>query len=414
MSLLFKIIMKIKNTIILSILSISLSVIMLCSAIGFFVLPFITYGDEIKNIFFIIWGICVVEVLIEMIIIAKHEVKTKKKEIEEYQKDKVVYWYLRISSILSFVLTFLLVFLKRNYQFPINVYGIIFVFICLVVIVAAISNLLSMYKNNYKQMVQDGALLCLCLFSLLCIAAGIMSYKEDNLATKILIAFGATVLLIIGIRYVFKFLVSIEKINTVSSSIILFIFIGILGGIILRYVITDCQLQEILTTIFAAIIGGAITLGGVAWTIKSEAKNRQDDFDKREQERKEEERKKAIPYLRVSESKNEYKSSFVVDIQVKQKKNGISQGTMYLFTINESIFIFKGAIIDGKLYEVGERLLSKENQIQFIYNKYEVENVEILGCDALGNYYKYRYLDKYLDMPKELTKEETEALYKND
>ena len=39
---------------------------------------------------------------------------------------------------------------------------------------------------------------------------------------------------------------------------------------------------------------------------------------------------------------------------------------------------------------------------------------QILGCDALGNYYKYKYLDKYLDMPKELTKEEMEALYKND
>ena len=288
MSLLFKLIMKIKNIVIFSILSILLGLIMLSFVVGFFALPFIVYSPQIKNIFLGIWCFCAIEFFIEMILVAKSELKKNKKEIEEYKKDKIVYWFLRLSAGLSCIFTFLLAFLKMNYQFPISVYDIIFAFVCFLVIVALISNLLSMYKNKYKQMMQDGALLFLCLFCLLCISAGIMAYNEESSTAKILIGIGATVLLVIGIRYVFKFLLSIEKINTVSSSIILFMTIGILGGILLRYVITDCKLQEILTSIFAAVIGGAITLAGVAWTIK-----------KGDNDRKAENRRKAKPFIGI-------------------------------------------------------------------------------------------------------------------
>ena len=151
MSFLFKLIMKIKNIIILSILSIFCGLIMLGCVIGFFVLPFIVYSSQIKDVFFDIWCICVIEFFIEMMVVAKVELKENKKEIEEYKKDKVVYWFLRISAPLSFISTFLLVFLKRNYQFPISVYGIIFVFVCFLVLVAIVSNLLSIYKNKYKK-----------------------------------------------------------------------------------------------------------------------------------------------------------------------------------------------------------------------------------------------------------------------
>ena len=45
--------------------------------------------------------------------------------------------------------------------------------------------------------------------------------------------------------------------------------------------IEDCKLQEIMTTIFAAIVGGVITLGGVAWTIQRNNIDRKVDEKKK-------------------------------------------------------------------------------------------------------------------------------------
>ena len=51
--------------------------------------------------------------------------------------------------------------------------------------------------------------------------------------------------------------------------------------------------------IYAAILGGAITLGGVAWTIKDGNEKRQEELQRVENERKEEERKKYRPFVNV-------------------------------------------------------------------------------------------------------------------
>lgn len=51
--------------------------------------------------------------------------------------------------------------------------------------------------------------------------------------------------------------------------------------------------------IYAAILGGAITLGGVAWTIKDGNEKRQEELQRVENEHKEEERKKYRPFVNV-------------------------------------------------------------------------------------------------------------------
>ena len=72
----------------------------------------------------------------------------------------------------------------------------------------------------------------------------------------------------------------------------LFFFIGIIISFILRYAINDCELRATLTTVMSGVLGGAITLAGVAWTIKDSNTKRQEDLERIEKERKEDERKK--------------------------------------------------------------------------------------------------------------------------
>ncbi len=73
----------------------------------------------------------------------------------------------------------------------------------------------------------------------------------------------------------------------------LIITIGI--GIYLIYIIPNAQLQQIITTVVSAFFGGALTLVGVAWTIRRQDEVRKQDSEQREKERKEEEKQKAKP-----------------------------------------------------------------------------------------------------------------------
>ena len=394
---------KIHNFVVALLLTIVVGVSMIGLFIGFFVMPFITYSSTVlKIVFSVLWGISCVVFVCATIDHYKQEKKDEK-------------WSFIITSV-CLIIFFGLCFVNNNYYHLGDWWQIAIVVAMGLYTALMIYWFIKELIKNPKGTLSALLMGVLFVFGFLCILSSSLNSLEMDLRKEMLIvgticiAFPVIAILIAKILKISK----AEKVLEYGSLIIICILLLMGISYVISFLNPNVDGYQTFVTLFASFIGGGLTLIGVAWTIRREAKNRQEDFDKREQERKEEERKKAIPYLRVSESKNEYKSSFVVDIQVKQKKNGILQGTMYLFTINESIYIFKGAIIDGKLYEVGERLLSKENQILFVYNKYEVESVEILGCDALGNYYKYKYLDKYLDMPKELTKEEMEALYKND
>lgn len=383
MTLLFKLITKIKNQVIMSILLIFFSVIMLFCSAGFFILPFIIYGETSRVTFLIAWGICSIEVFIEMLLASKRKMEIDKKEKEKYQKDKVVYWFSVVSSILAIIFVFLLVFLKRNFKLSVNIFDICFFFISFLIITACASNLLSMYKNKYKQMARDAVITFLCLFSTICVAVGIKAYEENNLASKILIAFGTIVLLIVCIKHVFNFLLSIERMNTVSSSILFFIGIGVLGAILLRYVVTDCKLQEILTTIFAAVVGGTITLGGVAWTIK-----------KSDNDRKIEEKQKAKPIftfvmkLRPLINIDGGKVCFDNEETIKFPNNV----TALLENSEQAVFSVERVYHDNKWWEIqGNKVVLPNSSVYLDFNFTEdVNKLFIEIKDRLGNLYYYQ------------------------
>lgn len=271
-------------------------------------MPFIKYPEKAKILFLIFWSYAAVIFCVSMIVVFHRELKTNQKEIDEYKKDKVVYIVGRFGALLYFVSMFCLIFLARNNYVNISLFSMIGIAVLGLLLFAVIITLLTQYKNNYVKMAKDTinfllAFFVVILFSILMLA-GIFAHGNENFPkyfSEFLVGISAIPLLLGGIYLVCKMFLSSKMMNDKSDglpiSIVLFIAIGIVTCILLRYAITDDKMQEIMTTIFAAILGGAITLAGVAWTIKDANTKRQQDLERIEKERKEDERKKYRPFV---------------------------------------------------------------------------------------------------------------------
>ena len=78
------------------------------------------------------------------------------------------------------------------------------------------------------------------------------------------------------------------------------LLIGLAIMVYLIYIIPDDSLQDIIMVVVGSVLGGILALVGVAWTIEHTNQSRQADLLRMENERREEERKKHIPYIRIS------------------------------------------------------------------------------------------------------------------
>ena len=114
MTWLFKYILKIKNKTLMSILTILNSLLVLCFTVGFVALPFIKFGENARDFFFILWGVCFADFLAEMILTSKRQIAQNEKEARRYNKDKVVYWVSTVASVLSTAFALLLFLLKKH------------------------------------------------------------------------------------------------------------------------------------------------------------------------------------------------------------------------------------------------------------------------------------------------------------
>ena len=298
MSLLLKFVEKIKYGWLKKLLIGILGINDFVCAIGFFVLPFIKYSEKFLIAALILWSYSAVIFCVIAFIMYKNDLKSDKKAIEEYQKDRVVYIVGRFGVLLYFVSMFCLVFLARNNVVKVSLFGIIGIAILGLLLFGVIITLLTQYKNNYLKMAKDTFRVLYVFFAVIFFSVvmlfGIMVYGNDNYpayVSQFLVGISAIPLLLGGIYLVCKMFLSNKMLNEKSDglpiSIILFIALGIITCILLRYVITDCKMQEIMTTIFASTLGGAITLAGVAWTIKNSNETRIEDQHRSEIERKE-------------------------------------------------------------------------------------------------------------------------------
>ena len=379
---------------------------------GVFVMPFIKYPEKAKILFLIFWSYAAVIFCVSMIVVLHRELKTNQKEIDEYKKDKVVYIVGRLGALLYFVSMFCLIFLARNDYMNISLLSMIGIAVLGLLLFAIIIAMLTQYKNNYVKMAKDTinflfAFFVVILFSIL-MFAGILAHGNENFPkyfSEFLVGISAVPLLLGGIYLVCKMFLSSKMLNEKSDSlpisIVLFIAIGIVTCILLRYAITDDKMQEITTTIFASILGGAITLAGVAWTIKKGDMDRQAEIKEIEHDRKEEDKKKNKPYLCIDTTGN-------AKIKIAIQHPGGYNLSIQLLT--DAIFIFKGVIADDKFFE-SEKLIPQKESFHIELNINDYQNVSFVGCDVLDNYYKFDLefymrsntkLVKSIDLPKEI------------
>ena len=380
---LLKVFPKIRNEIFGKILYIITRVHDIICILSFFTLPFVKFPKTVRLVFLITW-IYTCLVIWGGYLFFSYRAKDKLKDYrEEYTRDKIVYWISEIGMCLCMAATFLLIFIERNYASKFSLFEIIAFFALIVFFVSALSKLFASYKNNYKQLARDTILSLLILLCILSVAIGVIAHNTEHpFVDNILIAMGAFPLAIGGLYAVCKtFLVAnieSKKPDTFVFSILLFVGIGIICGIILRYMVTDQYLQQILTTIFAAVLGGVITLAGVAWTIKDGNSKREKDLQGIELSRQEEDKKKNKPYLCLDTTGNN-------KIKIDIKQSGYNLGVQVLTDV---IFIFKGVILDGTFIEA-ERLIPQKESFRIEINIKDYENVSFIGCDVLDNYYKF-------------------------
>lgn len=235
-----------------------------------------------------------------------------------------------------------------------------------------------------------------------------MSFIIDSVVCKYV--FGGSIMLIIFYNLSCSVInqSSHKRHGIIRFGIIQDFVVGVGISIYLIYIISDTALQQIMLAIVAAIYGGLFTLVGVAWTIKKGDADRNAELKRIEGERKEEERKKHIPYLKITKSKQslETVSCFIKQPLNFDDENDVAQiegNTFYTISI-ENFFIknvssdnvlLRGIILNENFYKFDNQNLLEPNNICLVQTtgNWEpafakpIERLSLCVEDVIGNKY---------------------------
>ena len=245
-----------------------------------------------------------------------------------------------------------------------------------------------------------------------------MSFIIDSISCKYI--FGGLILLIVLYNLTMSFVSNTTKETWQRIGILQDFIAGMALTIYLIYIIpgkqveikgvvtVDNSLRDIITTIVAAVYGGLLTLVGVAWTMRKGDKDRFEDRKQFEADKKEEERKKLIPYLKVVVGiqpfelvRSNIKQSFNLDDE--ECLTQIDGKTVYGITIDNFIvknisshnILLQGILLDDKFYKFDNQKLLEVNSTCQIQTSRNSEYLfakplrQLLICveDVIGNKY---------------------------
>ncbi len=224
-----------------------------------------------------------------------------------------------------------------------------------------------------------------------------MSIFNDWLIPKFV--FGLLALLIIFLNICDLFLYGVKILRFFVA---LELILGLILSGYLIYIIPNTSLQNIVLSIAAALLGGIFTLLGVAWTIKKGEADRKEDLWRIESERKEDERKKYIPYIRIA---NEYQAAHASRVSLINEVdiNKIQDETYYVikfnhFTVKNSSqhnILLLGIYLNNNYYKFNTTEIVECNsvcQIQFPIKQWisfaeKVDSISLVVSDVLENKY---------------------------
>ena len=202
-------------------------------------------------------------------------------------------------------------------------------------------------------------------------------------------------------------------VESLKGWLLLELLFGMGTAIYLIYLIPNDKLQSIIVTIVAAVFGGLFTLIGVAWTFKK------GDID-----RKEDERKKNIPYMKVVRGIKEssevcahiYEGLNLSNTKELEKVDG---NTLYFITIqdcimkniSESNIILQGMYFNDKRYSFSEQVILEKGEVCNIRttgnHSIVVANLEstlnLIVRDTMDNVYRIECKLNYIPVDRMMT-----------
>ena len=216
---------------------------------------------------------------------------------------------------------------------------------------------------------------------------------------------GAVILLTISVLFTISNGISLKK-NAANIAGFTVDIITLLALVVYLIYLTpqENNLQTIVLTIVASVIGGALALAGVAWTIKHGEKERQEERNRLDVERQEEERKKYKPLIFcVAPDHFIDRKSFTVyfddpvtsdNISIVDENSG--DYIIDVLRIHNADFSFsslKGICINDDVIglEIAQTFKKDQSyevvcQFGFVYKK-EIREISLLLVDLLDNYY---------------------------
>ncbi len=327
-------------------------------------------------------------------------------KVDKPENEPPIYDTLGKWGLVSIGMTFISVFVFHYYEIDAIWHWVIFVATAALVPLFWFSLLYTDWKYNQRSKDEKQvASLNLAKNILLCWFYDLLyiSIVEGWLAATIV--FGVLALIIVGFNLVNAFLNGQKVLR-------FFIVVELVGGLAvstyLISIIPNDDIQNIILTIAAALLGGIFTLVGVAWTIKKGDEDRKADLQRMEDDRREETRRKYTPFVMLADAT--LSDHFVevaytnnLDFGTVKNTDKVQDDTYYVVKLNpfviknvsDSNLILKGLFINDFYHKFTfDALIEQKStcRIQIGINHWfalpeKVTSVQLLVHDILLNEY---------------------------
>lgn len=329
----------------------------------------------------------------------------KKKDVERF-KEHFGDNYKAIIISLNIIVVLFIVFSSLHYISPdlwgydLTVFAIFFITVYIILLTFIIKNFLgSKFNNEIKPIVVVSISIFLVIIAAASLYIGEKTYAELYFKISIGLFYFILLTMFINKSIGIKENKEKNKIGFIMSRI----FWGAIFAFAFPFYIKWFGLKDdhyqIFLTVYAALIAGFLTLLGVVLTINNNEESRKKDRERLEQDRKAEEIKKCVPYLKISNERPDDAISFSIINKIDLSVNGrqyysIKIQGFCLKNISNSIVIINGIKYNGKedLLQ-GGLLLEKDKVCYFdlektrtIYEELAVK-IDIFISDIMGNKY---------------------------